>query len=231
MVSTSLVRLGAVLALAMPLLAHQAQAQMTVPATADFGRAYVGMGAGVVIPEDLHATFSGVVAGTGDLSFKAGPAFTGSIGYHLTDYLATEGEIGFATFDEDKFSGTIGGVSGSAAIDGRVNTVVGFGSLIVTPLGRAGFSPYIGAGAGFANFDEKVNSIGGIAVNSSSNETDFAANFLAGFDVPVGGRWSVGARYRFIWVNTASTSTSAGVTTKQDDFTAHVITATAKFRF
>jgi opacity protein-like surface antigen len=200
-------------------------------ATMDIGKAYVGATAGVIIPEDLGATFSGALAGTGNLSFSAGPAFTGFVGYRINNYLAAEGELGFASFDETQFSGNFNGVSVSAAIDGRVNTVLAFANAIVTPIGRSGFSPYIGGGLGLVNFDEKVNTIGGLAVNTTSNETDVAANLIVGFDFPVSNRWSVGGRYRFVWVNTSSTSTSGGITTKQDDLTAHLLTATATFHF
>jgi opacity protein-like surface antigen len=103
--------------------------------------------------------------------------------------------------------------------------------LIVTPFGRSGFAPYIGIGPGVVYFNQTVNSIGGIPVNTSSKETDFAANAIVGFEAAVTNQLSLGARYRFIWANTSSNTTSGGVTTKQDDFTAHVITANLTFHF
>ncbi|HEX7968885.1 MAG TPA: outer membrane beta-barrel protein [Stellaceae bacterium] len=222
---------GTMLTLAALLPAPEAQAQLAQPATMNVGRAYVGVSPGVIIPNDLHGTFSGGLVGSGDISFKAGPTVTGFIGYHFNDVLAGEGELGFATFDEDKFSGTFNGVPVSASIDGRIDSFVAFGNLIVTPLGRSGFAPYIGGGVGVASLDQKINSINGVAVNTSSSESHFAANLMLGFDIAVARRWSVGGRYRFLWVNASSTDTSGGVTTKQDDFTAHVLTATATFHF
>lgn len=210
-------------ALSLIVLAQQAQAQMMAPVTMNYGRAYVGGTVGVIIPESLHISASGAVVGSSDLTFNAGPAFSGLIGYHLNEYLAVEGELGYASFDEDSFAG--------ASVDGHLNTVFGFGNLIVTPWGRSGFSPYIGGGIGFTNFDETVNTIGGVPVNSSASETDFAANFIAGFQMPVAYRWSVGARYRFVWVNASSTTTNGAVSISQGDFTAHVITANATFHF
>ena len=52
-----------------------------------------------------------------------------------------------------------------------------------------------------------------------------------GLDFAVDERWSVGARYRFIWVNTASSATSGGINASIDDVTADVITAAGTFHF
>jgi opacity protein-like surface antigen len=213
------------------LAAPSAQAQVMQPAMMNYGRAYVGVSGGVVIPDDLHASFGGGLAGSGDFSFKAGAAGTGFAGYHFNDLLAAEGEIGVASSDSDKFTGTLNGVAVSAPIDGTLTTVVGFANLIATPLGRSGFSPYIGAGIGFASIDNTINSVNGVGIASSGSETDFAANFIAGFDVAVVDRWRVGARYRFIWINTASSATSGGINASIDDLTEHVITATATYHF
>jgi opacity protein-like surface antigen len=222
---------GSVIAATLLLLAHQAQAQATRYGAVNIGNTYVGASGGVIIPDKLHGNFSGAVAGSGDLSFKTGPVGTIFVGYHLDDYLAGELEAGYASFDENNFSGTLNGISGSASIDGKLKTVIGFGNVIVTPFGRSGFYPYFGGGPGVIYFDQTVNSIGGIPVNSSSKETDFAANIVAGVEAAVANGWSIGARYRFVWANTSSSTSSGGVTTKQDDFTAHVITANVTLHF
>jgi opacity protein-like surface antigen len=210
------------------LLTPEAQAQIMQPVTQNVGRGYVGGSAGIVIPSDLHTTFSGVVAGSGDFSFKAGGAGTAFIGYHFNDILAGEGELGVASADHDKFSGTLNGVTGSVPINGSLTTVLGLANVIVTPLGRSGFSPYVGGGIGFAAIDDTIG-IGG--VSATGRETDFAANLILGMDFAVANRWSVGARYRFVWINTASSASSGGITTSINDLTEHIITATATFHF
>jgi opacity protein-like surface antigen len=222
---------AAALALSALVLAPEAQAQVMQPATMNVGRAYVGASAGVVIPSDLHASFGGGIAGSGDFSFKTGGAGSGFIGYHFNDMLAGEGELGVTSADSDKFSGTLNGVAVAAPINGSLTTVFGFANLIVTPLGHSSFSPYIGGGIGFASIDDTINSVGGVGIASSGRETDFAANLILGLDFAVADRWSVGARYRFIWINTASSATSGGINTSIDDLTAHVITATGTFHF
>jgi opacity protein-like surface antigen len=222
---------AAALSLAVLLLAQEAHAQIAPPATMNFGRAYAGASAGIVIPNDLHTTFGGGIAGSGDFSFKAGAAGTGFVGYHFNDFLAGEGELGVASSDTDKFSGTLNGIAISAPIDGSLTTVLGFGNVVATPLGHANFTPYIGGGIGFASVDNTINSIGGVGVASTGRETDFAANLMLGFDFAVVDRWRVGARYRFVWINTASSATSGGINASIDDLTEHIITATATFHF
>ncbi|HJT06770.1 MAG TPA: outer membrane beta-barrel protein [Stellaceae bacterium] len=213
-------------------LAPKAEAQVLRPATVNYGRGYVGASAGFVIPSDLHASFGGGFAGSGDFSFNTGAAGTGFVGYHFNDMLAGEAELSVASADADKFSGSINGVSIAAPIDGSLTTVMVFANAIYKPLGyRAAFSPYIGGGIGFASIDDSIDTIGGVNVASTGSETDFAANFLVGMDFAVVDRWSIGARYRFVWINTASSATSGGVNTSIGDLTEHIITATATFHF
>src|SRR5689334_1939398 len=90
-------RLGAAVTISIPLLVQQAHAQFAQPVTMNIGRAYVGASAGIIIPDDFHASFAGALTGSGNLTFNVGPAFTGLIGYHLNDILAVEGEFGYAS--------------------------------------------------------------------------------------------------------------------------------------
>jgi opacity protein-like surface antigen len=200
-------------------------------ATQNYGNFYVGIAGGATIPQDVDFTFSGAVAATGKFSFKTGAAITGEVGYHYNDLLAAEVELGYTKLDFDKFS--VAGVTASA--NGHIDTVVGFVNAIVTPLGRSTFTPYIGGGLGFAHGDTKFNSltIGGVTtpINTSSNGTDFAANALIGADYALTSNFLLGARYRFVWINDANTQSSGGVTVKQGDITAHVITANLTYRF
>ncbi len=224
--------LGAALACSIPLLVQGAQAQPAQSATMNIGRAYVGAAAGIIIPDDLDGTFTGALAGGGHFTFTVGPAFTGLIGYHLNGILAVEGELGYASSDYDRFNGSLNGVAVSASAKGSVYTTILLANVLATPLGASsGFSPYIGGGLGLANLDSTINAIGGMGVHNTSNATDFAANLVAGFALDASGGWSIGGRYRFVWVNTSGTTTSGGSTIRRNDFTAHVITANATFRF
>jgi hypothetical protein len=52
----------------------------------------------------------------------------------------------------------------------------------------------------------------------SGNKTDFAADGLAGFDVPVANGFSLGGRYQYLWINSGNTTTDAGVTAVEGKF-------------
>jgi OOP family OmpA-OmpF porin len=212
-------------------LAGQTAHAQQAPATASIGNAYVGLGAGAIIPQNIDLTFSGALSGSAKGEFKTGWDINGFAGYHVNDYLAGELDLDYGSFDYDKITGNVTGVAINAPISGSVDSFLGIANLVATPLGRAGFSPYIGGGVGLAHFDATVNSVGGVAVGSSSSDTDFAADIVVGLDVPLSNRLSLGARYRFLWVNSGSTTTSDGVTTKEGNLTAHLMTANATFRF
>src|ERR1017187_1372531 len=67
--------------------------------TANYGNAYVGVGAGVLIPQSTSWTMSGSVTGSGTINYNNGAAIIGMAGYHFNDYLASEAELGYSSFD------------------------------------------------------------------------------------------------------------------------------------
>jgi opacity protein-like surface antigen len=200
-------------------------------ATQNYGKFYVGIAGGVAVPQDVDFTFSGGVVGTGKLSFKTGAAVTGEFGYHYNDLIAAEVELGYAKLDFDKFSAA----GTSVAFNGHIDTVLGFVNAIVTPLGRSVFTPYVGAGVGLAHGETKLDSITAAGtttpIGGSSSGTDFAANALIGADFALTSNFSIGGRYRFVWINDSNTQSSGGVTVKQGDITSHVFTANLTYRF
>jgi len=233
---------AALISAALVVLANPAFAQQ-VP-TATWGNFYAGLSGGGVITEDVNISATGTVGGvasnaSGKISYKNAAAITGLAGYHFNDYVAGEAELGYASVDYDKISGsgTVGAVtfSGTATLNGHTDVVMGVANAIVTPLGRSRFSPYVGAGLGFANLDSHLNSVSAAGVtqtvNASESETDFAFDVLAGFDYAVTDNLLLGGRYRYLWINTSSSATSGGLTTKSGDTSAHVITANVTWRF
>lgn len=215
--------------LAVPFLANDAHAQIAKMVA---GRGYFGVSAGAIIPDDVHSNISGADSGSVDLSFDTGPAFTGFVGYRFTDQFTGEAELGYATADTDKVTGVINGVGVSAPVDGHFNSVLFFGNALWTPpVKLAGFSPYLGGGLGFASTDSSVSRVGGVAVGASHSETDFAAQLILGADYQLTDQFAIGGRYRFVWVNSGSTTASGGDLVNQDDFTAHVLMVTGKIRF
>jgi opacity protein-like surface antigen len=209
--------------------------------TLTLGNAYVGVSGGGIIPEDMDFNVAGGIVGSGQLTFKNGYAFTGYAGYHFVPWLAGELELGYSAFDLDKLTGTftvpgVGTATGSAGLSGDVSTFFGFGNVILSPWTTPNWHPYFGGGIGFADTETKLNSVfvsgaGSVAVGSKQTEADFAANALAGLDYNFPGGIAIGARYRFVWVNTAATSSSGGITVHNGDLMAHVITANLSVRF
>lgn len=201
------------------------------------GKIYGRVGGGGLVLNDIDfastASVNGItVTANGSFSFSPGVALTGAVGYRYNQWLAFEGELGYGTASYDSVSGnftaSVSGhsvtVSGSASVDGDVRMVSGLANLVVTPLGRDTFEPYLGGGLGFVNIKDTVDSVAGdTSVTASETATDFAMDFLVGFDYAVKESISVGGQYRYFWADSGSN----GV----DDATAHIFLVTGKFAF
>jgi opacity protein-like surface antigen len=214
---------------------------------------YAGVDAGVIVPQDIDLHSSSSSGGStlsfdGHLNLETGAATGLIVGYHLTPFIALEGNFEYAGFNIHGVSGTLTqniagfpALSGSTPFDfgvqGQFNMYNGLVNAIWTPLGDRkwyGFSPYIGAGVGFSYWDESVDSVtsGGMtaSVHSGTHDLDFATNGIVGFDYSVMPQLTVGARYRFLYVNMA-TSSNNGAFGSQGDLIGHVITANATWHF
>jgi len=203
---------------------------------------YVGVDAGVIVPESISLKGSETSGGTtvtfnGDLNFETGAATGLTLGYHVNPFVAVEGNFEYAGFDLHSLSGTVsvsgvGSASGSVGLQGHLDTFNGLFNAIWSPFGAAnwhGLSPYLGAGVGFSHISQEVTGVGGTSLASSFSEddTDFAANGIVGVDFAVMPQLTVGARYRLLFVNTSSND--SGVSS--GDFIGHVITANATWHF
>lgn len=211
---------------------------------------YAGVDAGVIVPESIGVRGSGssggeTVTGNGNLNFETGVATGLILGWHVNPFLAVEGNFEYAGFDLRSLSGTLtetgpvsGSISGSVGLKGRFDTYNGLVNAIWSPLGAAnwhGLSPYLGVGVGFSHIDESLTAITVAGTtftgNASQDNTDFAANGIVGFDYAVMPQLTVGARYRLLYVNTASGTSSGSLFGAMDDFIGHVITANATWHF
>jgi len=210
------------------------------PAHADFGKFSAGVGGGAVIPRDTSFSISGSITGSGDIHYKDSAAVLGIAGYHINNYLTGEAQFAYSSVDYDKISGTLtagslGTGSGDIGIDGHTDVYVGMFNAIATPLGVKGLSPFLGAGVGFAVMDSKINSMSfqgtTSAINSSNSDAYLAANGLAGVNYTFANNFSIGGRYQYLWINSGSSSSGGGVTGKEDDVAAHVITAHVTYTF
>jgi opacity protein-like surface antigen len=241
----SLICAAACAALAAGFGLPEAQAQM---ATA--GNLYVGLNAGVLIPEAISTHQTGTVGSetvtlSGDYNFDTGAAAGLIVGYRLNAWLAVEGNFQYGGVDFSSFTGTgtvTGPVSGSGPINlgvkGHIDTYSGLFNGVLLPAGRAGwmgFSPYIGGGAGFTTWDGTIDSISAngatATLNQSHSETDFAADAIAGVDFALTPQIALGLRYQFLWASLSNLSSGNGITGSNSDFFGHMITATGTWHF
>ena len=151
---------AAALFLAASVASVPAHASSVGTQTANYGNAYIGIGAGIAIPESTSVSITGSVTGSGNVNFDDGVAVMGMVGYHLNNLVTGEAELGYPSVDYNNISGSLtagslGTINGKIGVNGHASAVVGLFNGLITPLGNSGFSPYIGGGVGFASTDAK----------------------------------------------------------------------------
>lgn len=216
------------------LAAHPVQAQPPSDYGMSVGSAYVGVQGGFVVPDDVHETevqSGSAFSYSGDYTFDTGGSVGFYAGYHFDNWLAGEAQLSWARYDMNDvkaavfYAGSFLG-GGSIPVNGHISSWTGLMDVILTPWGdQSVWSPYVGGGIGFSNWDETL-------FGDSTTNTDFAANAIAGIDYALDPAWSLGARYQFIWINSGETTTfSGGYTDKIDDATINVFTINVTYQF
>jgi opacity protein-like surface antigen len=228
------------LAMALCAFGTPAFAASSIHAPVHYGNFYLGAGYGGVLPNESKISFSGAITGSGDLEYKTSAMFTGVAGVYFTDYLAVEAELDYSEVEYNGVSGTLtGGIlgtgTGTLSIDGQDTYVLGMANALLSPFGRSGFSPYLGAGAGVAHAESNLDNLhfdgSSAVVNAKQSKTSLALAGIAGLDYVLGRQLSIGARYRYLWIDSADTSAGGGVTTNFEDFKTHVLSAQVTYRF
>ena len=196
--------------------------------------AYASLNVGLTFLNDIDAgadlNYAGVTANAaGEYQFETGTSVSATYGYILSSLVRTELELGYTEMDHDKAVGTLtltsGGntlasVGGEVNVDGEVETLYGLASVIFTPstsglegipfLGLlndllGNFTPLVGGGIGFADWEDKVKSAstsaGTLTINGEESDTDFLAAVLAGLEYNVGQDLTAQVTYRHIWVD------------------------------
>lgn len=186
-------------------------AALSAPAFANevkVGDTYFKLSAGALIVDDLKGTSGGVPV---KIELDTGWTVSGAIGYHLNPNVALELELSYVTADFD--SGTAGGVT--VPINGDLSSLLTLVNANFHANPGGNFDPYIGVGAGVAFSEIKIDSIGGVPVNSKDSGNDFALQGTAGANMALGGG-KLGAQYRYIWTDTGGNGA--------DNLTAHALT-------
>jgi opacity protein-like surface antigen len=199
---------------------------------------YGGIDVGIIIPQDMKAKLSGALAGGGDISLNPAGAVAGYLGYDFSPLWSVEGEIGWSLYDPRRLSGamTSGGTALPALpLNGDFNTVYALATALYRPAGRLSrWSPYVGGGLGFAYRDWSMTTQQSAAttLDLHGSALNLAATAVFGVDYRLTDRWSLGGRYRFLWINSdGGTLSGGGVTLTHSDAYLQLLTATITYRF
>ncbi len=207
--------------------------------TLDLGNLYLGVGVGPIVPQDMSAQLSGAISGSGKLSFNASGFLEGVAGYHVNEHIALEADIGWTLYDPFQLSGSFskGGTAlpSTFLLNGDFNNIVALANVLYRPLGGGtGWAPYLGGGIGLADLDWSLTTRPGAAVplGVSGHAVDLALDAEAGLDYAITDAFSVGGRYRFLWINSGGGSLAGGgVVLVHGDALAHSFLATGTYRF
>jgi opacity protein-like surface antigen len=225
-------------ALCFALASGTAAAQNQPSAMFKVDQFYAGIAVGPIWSQDVSVQLSGPITGSGRLLFNPAGLIGGYAGYELNDQLAAEFEVDWSLYDPFSLSGSFVGPGGrftGLALDGDFDTVLGMASIICRPLGKSSrWMPYIGSGIGFADLNWSITNRPGSAtqLNVRGSALDFAADARLGLDYALTDRITVGGAYRLVWIDAnGGTLTGGGITLVHGDVYAHVLMATARWRF
>lgn len=144
----------------------------------------------------------------------------GGIGYYLTSHV--RGDLTLDYRFKSEVTGTNADVGNPDFIPGKrkfdLSSTVGLANLYYDFGHRAHFSPYVGAGIGFAvnktssgtisDFDSTVNPTGGAIAGAT--KTDLAVALMAGFTHQFRQDLALDAGYRFLYLGKAETGAVTG---------------------
>jgi len=198
------------------LTATAAAALLSAPAHAEnfYGKLFGGVG--FEQDQDFSGVIAGVDSGAGTLETDTGYVVGGAIGYSIIDNIAVEAEIAYRA---NEIEG--GFVNGSAfTANDDLESLSFMGNVVYTAPSFAGFTPYIGGGAGAA----------GIRFSETGDrDYVFAYQGFAGVSYPVTEIVSAGVEYRYFGTDEADIAGTLGAVTT--DYDAHNINLVLSARF
>ena len=150
-----------------------------------FADPYISGNLGAVILNDSDLD-DGV--DTGEFSYDTGFGFVAALGTSLQDDIRVEAELGYRKNDLDEIK--VDGL-GSGDIDGDVTTVSLMGNAYYDFSTESSFSPYIGAGLGYANIEGDLDDFG------DEDDNVFAYQLILGGSFPSSETLSVDLQYRY----------------------------------
>ena len=173
---------------------------------------------------------------TGEFEFDSGLGVNGAVGLSL-GALRLEGELSYrqSDFDQGTLSSlTVGNTtflfSGATGVVGGDVTSLGLMANMWYDIDTGGkLKPFIGGGIGVARVDADIDSIVGIPINISGDDTVFAYQVGAGVGYDVSDKVVVTLGYRFF--GTADPEFESGGTTVEGEYQTHNIEIGMRFKF
>ena len=195
------------------------------------GNSYASLNVGLTFLNDIDfgaeaSQGNRTVTAGGKLTYDTGASVSATYGYILSSLVRTELELGYTEMDHDKATGsatlTAGGntLACECSVDGEVESIYGLASVIFTPSASGlegipflgllngllgNFTPLVGGGIGFADWEDNIKSAstsaGTLTINGEASDTDFLAAVLAGLEYNVGQNLTAKVTYRHIWVD------------------------------
>ena len=150
-----------------------------------FAGTYISGNLGAVIVNDSDLD-DGV--DTGEFSYDTGFGFVAALGTSLQNDIRVEAELGYRNNDLDEIK--VDGF-GSADIDGDVTTTSLMGNAYYDISTEGSFSPYIGAGLGYANVEGDLDDFG------DEDDNVFAYQLILGGSFASSETLSVDLQYRY----------------------------------
>jgi len=190
----------------MLLTAAAGAALLSAPAQAEdfYGKVFGGVG--FEQDQDFSGAVTGVDSGAGTLETDTGYVVGGAIGYNIIDNISVEAEIAYRANEIES-----GFVNGSAfTINDDLESLSFMGNVVYTAPSFAGFTPYVGGGAGAARigFSE-----------GGDRDYVFAYQGFAGVSYPITEIVSAGVEYRYFGTDEADITGALGAVTT--DYDAH----------
>lgn len=158
-------------------------------------RSYIGASAGVVLSDDSSATDS--YGTSAEVSYDPGLSLSGLIGHEFGTGFRLEGEVNYKKADTDKFKSvwmTRNLYSDFRSLGMMVNAYYDFQPSMV-------FTPYVGAGLGFANINMSNADVNGSRIWNSDSATAFAYQIGFGGNVMISRRMAFDLGYRYFGTN------------------------------
>jgi OOP family OmpA-OmpF porin len=182
---------------------------------------YIGAAGGLNIVRDSDVSGTGIDT---DVEFDNGWAALGTVGYGFGNGLRLELEAGYRDNDVD-------GISGQTGVSGDVNVWSGMLNLLYDVPTGTSFTPYIGAGLGYARVKvDGAGPVNGAAASVDDSDGVFAYQGILGMAYGLTPNLKIALDYRYFATQDPEFGTSAG-TDVDSEYAAHTVMLGLRWEF